>query len=275
MAALRWVAAQRGRTDERDTLTNGTVAPPAPSLPLAAPLCLFSHLRLLQVLDSSFPIGAFAHSGGLEAALSLRVVSDRPSLVRFLRLQLSHAASSQLPTLCLAHRLSAAPATESPACVDPSEPPTLAALDGWYGSSVASDVQRAASESLGRNFLAAFLASAASQSSQSPLPPASSLPHCHFPVAFAAALQSLGAPLPLLSCVHLHLTARALLSAAVRLDLCGPREAQSLLAQLSAGDCLDLSHRWAEAELSDSHGVLEVDLLAQAHGRLFTRLFVT
>ena len=232
-----------------------------------------SLLRVFQVLDSSFPVGGFAHSNGLEAAVAFRVVTDRPSLLRFLRLQLTHTAASQLPTIRHAHRIC------SPISSPPPPPPvTLQALDGWYDSTCTSSIQRAASSTLGQSFLSTFLSTQPPQPSPSTTvtshlsPP---LPHHHFPVVWSLCLTALHVPLPLLLSLHLYLTLRSLLSAAVRLDLVGPREAQSLLSQLSAEECAELAEKWKEAELHSTYGLHEVDLLCQSHGRLFTRLFVT
>lgn len=56
----------------------------------------------LQLCDSSFPSGAFAHSAGLESALfhSLIVMNDRnnhESLVKFIHISLESSAHYALP----------------------------------------------------------------------------------------------------------------------------------------------------------------------------------
>ena len=243
---------------------SSTCPPPLlPALSLSRTLCLW------QLLDSSFPVGSFAHSSGLEAAVAFGVVRGRPSLVAFVRLALRHAAVSQLPTVRHAMLLTQLSGGGADGALDP---PTLALLDAWYDCTVTSSVQRLASRSLGASFLATIgAAQPAASAVQSLLP----LADAHFPVAFGAALSALSLPPSVALLAHLYLALRALLSAAVRLDLVGPREAAALQARLSESDVAELAEQCSAASLHDTHGLHDIDALCQAHGRLFTRLFVT
>ena len=57
-----------------------------------------------QLIDSGFPSGGFAHSGGLEAAVQHGHVTDADSVRAFARQALAQAGRSALPLVTAAHR---------------------------------------------------------------------------------------------------------------------------------------------------------------------------
>ncbi|MFP2912429.1 urease accessory protein UreF, partial [Pyxidicoccus sp. 3LFB2] len=59
--------------------------------------------RVLQLADSGFPTGGFAHSGGLEAAVQAGEVRGASELRRFVRELLWQAGHGALPLLGAAH----------------------------------------------------------------------------------------------------------------------------------------------------------------------------
>jgi urease accessory protein len=61
-------------------------------------------MRLLQFGDSMLPVGAFAFSNGLEAAIQQRVVDDVDSLTQFVKTALGVAATTDGIALVDAHR---------------------------------------------------------------------------------------------------------------------------------------------------------------------------
>ena len=261
-----------GDSDSAATLSTSSVLP-LPVFSSAAPSAspYLTQLLLWQMLDSSFPVGSFAHSNGLEAAVTTRVVRDRPSLQRFLLLSLHHTAASQLPTVRHAHLL-VSPSPSSPPLSDDAS--SLSSLDEWYDSTVTSSLQRTSSRDLGQSFLSTFLSTHPHLSQPASRLLLSSLPHHHYPVIFSCCLSLLPLPLPVIAHAHLFLSLRCQLSAAVRLNLLGPREAQSLHAELTS-HLLSLCAEWQHSGLQDSYGVHLIDLLCQSHTRLHTRLFVT
>ena len=80
---------------------------------------------LLQVNDSQFPSGAYAHSLGLEALVQGGLVSDAESLARFLNDQISPALLAfDLPMLARAHAAAVARNIGALGTIDHE-------LDGW------------------------------------------------------------------------------------------------------------------------------------------------
>src|SRR3954471_13234687 len=95
-------------------------------------------LLLLQLSDSAFPTGGFAHSGGLEAAWQCGEVRELDALGRFLRDALWQAGRGVLPLASAAH----------------DDPARLADLDVRCQAFLTNVVARRASTVQGRAFLA-------------------------------------------------------------------------------------------------------------------------
>jgi len=216
-----------------------------------------SAFLLLQLADSAFPAGGFAHSGGLEAALQAGEVHGCASLGRFARDAIWQAGHGALPLLSAAHA-----STEGWALAD-------ARAETFLVSSVASR----ASRTLGR----AFLETSARVFRREVTPlrelaRAQGLMGHHAP-AFGAVLRALGQPLPQAQALFLSAAARSVLSAGVRLGLAGTTEAQALLAQLAPAldAALDACAGLPLEALAQTSPLAE--LLQGTHDRLYSRLF--
>ncbi len=212
---------------------------------------------LLQLADSALPSGSFAHSGGVEAAVQLGRVRDPEELAERVDELIWSLAGSALPFATAAFR----------------RPDALAGIDLRCDASLSSHVANRASRVQGQALLraaeAAFGAPALGVLEQVR---STQLPG-HLAPVFGALLAALGAVEEDARRLFLFQGARAALSAAVRLGVVGPLEAQSLLA----GAARTAERALAEtAELAPEDAATAAPLLdlLQAHqDRLYSRLF--
>jgi urease accessory protein len=215
--------------------------------------------RVLQLADSAFPTGGFAHSGGLEAAVQQGEVRGRAGMERFVRELLWQAGHGALPLLGAAHR----------------EPGALPALDARAEAFLTSHVANRASRTQGRAFL-----DTCARIFPEPVGPlreaarAAGVRFHHAPL-FGAVLRALEVELPEAQQLFLSLTLRGALSAAVRLSVLGIHESHQLQHQ-----CAPLLDAVLEAcaglgveSLAQTAPLL--DLLGSTHDRLYSRLFLS
>jgi urease accessory protein len=211
----------------------------------------------LQLADSALPTGGFAHSAGLEAACQLGRVTDARGVAGFMDALVWSLATSALPFATAALR----------------DPAALAALDRRCDASLSGHVANRASRAQGQALLRA--AAAAFGAAVEPLAGdvrARRLPG-HLAPVFGAVLGRLGATEEEARRLFLFQGARAAISAAVRLGLVGPLEAQALLS--GAGDAAE---RAAAATVGvapedAASGAPLLDLLQAHQDRLYSRLF--
>ena len=205
--------------------------------------------RFLQLADSAFPTGGFAHSGGLEAAAQAGEVKD---LAAFTRAALWQAGHGALP---LVHD----------AWTDPS---ALPRLDARADRFLANHVANRASRTQGGAF---FSTCARVFPAEAPSVPEGLC--MHLAPLWGVAFRALGMSLDETRALFLWSSARGVLSAGVRLGLAGTYEAQRMLVDLAPA--LD-----AVAEQCASLGAEDLaqpapllDLLHATHDRLHSRLF--
>ncbi len=215
-------------------------------------------LLIWQIADTAFPVGGFAHSGGLESARHAGEVPGPEALRDFLQAAIVQARFGTLPFVKAAHEN-----------VEPVHD-----LDAFCDAFLVNHVANRASRALGRALLYVAGTSFANpelealardwQRSGSPQ---------HYGVVFGAVGRLLPLSLPSTLRLCLYVVVRDLVSSAVRLNVLGPLRAQTLLFEL----------RPSIERASDPHGVLPhqeavqtapmMDVLQNAHDGLYSRLF--
>lgn len=208
---------------------------------------------LLQLTDGAFPSGGFAHSAGLEASLHLRGIGDLEPFIDELLWQAGRAA---LPFVRLAA----------------TAPLDLAALDDLYDATQTSHVANRASRAQGRALAAAATRVFEREDVLRIGEHARAFP-AHHPPIFGALFGTLGVSPADALVAYLHGVMRGGLSAAVRLGIVGPLEAQQVQASRAPildailGACGDLDVE----DCSQASPLLE--LFGALHERLDGRLF--
>ena len=214
--------------------------------------------RLLQLADSAFPAGGFAHSAGLEAAAHLGEVRGAERLDAHVRAHLWNVGNASLPFVAAAH----------------DEPNAVADFDALVDAVLTSHVANRASRTQGRAFVATCarvfdepgVDALASRARERSVP-------AHLGPAFGAMLALLGVDRHDTLALYLYLALRGATSAAVRIGVVGPHEAQRL--QERHGKTLDAILDACEAlGPCDAATVAPlVDIIGATHDGLYARLF--
>jgi urease accessory protein len=209
---------------------------------------------LLQLSDSAFPTGGFAHSAGLEAAAQQGEVSEG-GVAAWARQTIWQAGFFSLPFVGAAH----------------DDPKALAALDRRCDVLLNNPIANRASRRQGRSFMAACSEAFGARRLRR-WADAEELSLHHAP-AFGAAASELGTSRLDAQRIYLFTSLRSGLSAAVRLGLTGPLESQRLQAGLAP--TLDaVLARCAGIGVEDAAQTAPIlDLLQGAQDRLYSRLF--
>lgn len=211
-----------------------------------------------QLIDSGFPAGGFAHSGGLEASVQHGRVADAAGVLSFARQALAQAGRSALPLVTAAHR----------------EPASLQQLDRLSDIFLSNPIANRASRAQGRAFVTCVVRSF----------PRAGLSHvearvraealgCHYAPVFGVVLEILAVEMAEAQRAFLFMTVRGVASAAVRLGLIGAYEAQEAQALLAPEieRTIQRCGGLAPAEIAQTAPL--IDLCQSTHDRLYSRLF--
>ena len=212
-----------------------------------------SLLRLLQLFDSGFPVGAFAHSGGVETYAALG--GSLPELRAVLHAQIELGwGRADLAAACLARR-----------AADEGQPAALGAIAGRLDALKVVPAVRDTSLKLGRrtaDLVARLYPDAALDVTPS-----------HHAVVIGAVARNLGIPVEPMLHGYAQSLASGTLAAAVRCMSISPAQAQELLVEVHPKIVAAVA-----AVLDDPHAAmfsftpaLDVRSAQQAHLR--TRLF--
>lgn len=203
-----------------------------------------------QLVDSAFPTGGFAHSAGLEAAWQQGEIEGRRGLLEYLEVSLRQAGSASLPMVMSAHR----------------RPGEFATLDAWFDAWMSNHVANRASRLQGRALWTAVERAFLRELGPAPEPG-------HLAPIFGVLMAKLGLDADRTASLFLFQQLRSALSAAVRLGIVGPLEAQTMQHRLSMrGERIARQQRDAEwTDLTQTAPLL--DLWQGAQDRLYSRLF--
>jgi urease accessory protein len=208
---------------------------------------------LWQLCDSAFPTGGFAHSLGLEAAWQHGEVHNRTELVSFLEAGLHQLGHAALPFVTAAF----------------AEPEKLGEFDQLCDAFTTNHVANRASRAQGRAMLTAVERIFKSEIRN----PKSEIEFAHFAPVFGACLRELEVPRETALRIFFFNQLRAVLAAAVRLNIVGPMEAQMLQHRLAphAEKILQACAALTLDDLAQTSPL--VDLWQGAQDRLYSRLF--
>jgi urease accessory protein len=216
------------------------------------------NLWVWQLIDSNFPSGGFAHSGGLEASVHHGQVADAEGVRAFARQTLAQAGRSALPLVTAAHR----------------QPERFAELDALSDVFLSNPIANRASRAQGR----ALVTSAARSFPETPVRSVEERVRreqlaAHHAPTLGVVLNALGVTLADTQRAFLYITLRGVVTAAVRLGLTGSYEAQEIQATI-AGDIDSVIHRCGQLTPSEiAQTAPLIDLFQSTHDRLYSRLF--
>jgi urease accessory protein len=220
--------------------------------------------RMLQFGDSTFPIGGFSFSGGLESAIQKGVVTDAATLHAFTRTALEQAARGDGIALIAAHRSATAGDVDA-----------LIRIDEEVHVRKLSKELRTMSVRMGKKFteMGVQVIGAPLLCTWLDCIETSVTPGC-YPVALALNFAVQGLPALGAFAVHQYGVAATMLSAALRLMKISHVETQKILYDLNAG--VEAAYESAAAaRLCDMSGFAPLkEILTAVHTKAHVRLFM-
>ena len=216
---------------------------------------------LMQLADSAFPTGGFAHSGGFEAALQLGEIQGVVGLEKFLSEALWQTGYGLLPLASAAHENSMG----------------FVELDELSDAFLTGHVANRASRVQGRTFFSTCLRSfgvGGNKKLESMDETVRSMSlHQHFAPVFGSVMNALEVDRVSMQRLMLHGSFRTILSAAIRLGVVGPYQAQQVQSRF-LGTFNEVLTECGELEVRDMAQTAPLlELFQSTHDRLYSKLF--
>ena len=212
---------------------------------------------LWQLIDSAFPSGGFAHSGGLEAAVHHGYLIDSAGVRAFARQSLAQCGRNALPLATAAHR----------------SPKEIAELDEFCDVFLSNPIANRASRAQGRALLTSVARAFPDAAISTVVSAQSHAAAGHYAPLFGALFNVLHVNLIDTQRAFLYIAARGVTSAAVRLGLIGAYEAQTIQAELAQHVDFVIHECGALAPHDIAQTAPLIDLFQSTHDRLYSRLF--
>jgi urease accessory protein len=210
--------------------------------------------HIWQLVDSAFPTGGFAHSGGLEAALQHGLIADADALREYIQTCLVQSRRGLLYFVLQAHQLADAFADVDRRC------------DLFLNNHVANRASRAQGRALlasaGKTFEQAPILELMAQVREQKSPG-------HLAPSFGRVAQYLCISAAETADMYQFMTARGILSAAVRLGAIGPIQAQ----QMQTAIALEQRLTGPTSDQTPVQTAPLLDLIQATHERLYSKLF--
>ncbi|CAG8506420.1 6777_t:CDS:2 [Ambispora gerdemannii] len=243
---------------------------------------------LWQFADSALPTGGFVASSGLESAAQTGYIHDAASLSLFVSSSITNYAYSALPFMSDAWKVSYAAVNGE--CVYEEEEllREIMNFDDLYDACTSNTVAKRASKAQGVAMLTLFGKSFSGEDSKEGESSDAVLDKIlekfkfeirrgiacgHLPVCFGIVASCLGISLERAQHLFLFLFARAILSAAVRLNIIGPYYSQRVLteSQVYVEEALAKTKNHRSEEAVQTSPLL--DIFQGRHDKLYSRLF--
>jgi urease accessory protein len=210
--------------------------------------------RILQITDSAFPTGGFAHSNGLEAAVQHGEIKSLKDFEDFLKNALWQIGYSSLPF----------------ANVTYEDVENINECDELSEVFLSNHVANRASRVQGRTFYStcnkAFKVSLKSAFDHENY-------HFHYAPVFGAIMKSLQIEKSIMHVALFHISLRGILSSAVRLGILGPYQAQEFQSNfsLTMNEIIKHCENFNLNQLAQTNPLL--DIYQGNQERLYSRLF--
>jgi urease accessory protein len=246
------------------TAAEGAAAPATATSQGTLPDGALRLVRMLQFGDSVFPVGGFAFSNGLEAAIHKQLVSDAASLRAFARTAVEQAAIGDGIALIHAHGAASSGDLDG-----------LTRIDRLVYARKLAGETRTMSVRMGRKLaeMGVAVIGAPLLEAWRERIAAGATPGC-YPVALAVIFAAQGLPGREAFVVHQYGVAATTLSAALRLMRISHVDTQAILYELNA-DVEAAYETAAAARLTDMASFAPLtEILAAVHGKAQARLFM-